>query len=503
MRQALCIFRKDVNYLRIEIAVFVLVAAAFARVNLPSIELLISLAAAYVIVRAVHADGIPGDRQFWLTRPYNRWSLLAAKLLFVVVCISLPLALAELTVALRAGFSLSEIIPPLLLSQALVFVFGALPVMALAALTSGIVSFIVIALALTLLSMSGATASEFWLSSHSKALPDPVERIGTTLFAMPVAAATLNVLYWQYKSRVTNSSRILAIAGLNVAVLLFLFVPVSFALKTQSWLSKKPDLASGITITPGRGTRGFATSVYFADRKETKAVPLTLIVNHPPNTEVRADDMTATASWEDGPVTFMRQPSINRRYEEDRQATFDVNMMVDPRQYRARRNKALTIRGSVWLTLFGDEEKIRISARTRAGGSTRDGLHCQITRVTDRGVSVPPPPGGQPEWHPSDFVTCAALFQWPRELVYAEAGEYQSDFRNTLISYAPFLIGLPLSPLEVRPSDPIGSDDVTIVTRKPLAHFRRDFVLTGVKFADFEPTFFLHAPPSPPRPPGR
>lgn len=496
--QAFLIFRKDVDYLRIEILVFLLVAAVFAWMKPPSIELLIALAAAYLVMRVVHADGIPGDRQFWITRPYNRWSLLGAKLLFVLVCISLPIAMAQLAVAMDAGFGLAETIPPLLLAQAFLFLFGALPIVALAALTSGIVSFIAVALALTLLSLGGATAFEFWLP-HIDSLPIPVEWIRWALVAIPVSAATVNILVWQYRSRATNSSRILAVAGLNIAVLLFLFVPASFALKTQSWFSKRPELASAITITAGRGN-GFAAAV-FSGAREATAVPLALMADHPANTELRADDLTAAASWGDAPVTFMRQPTINRRYDRDGEAAFDVMMMVNSRQYLARRDEPVTIRGSVWLTLFGEDEKTRISARAPQGGSTRDGLRCRVTRVTERGVSTPAPPGQEPEWRPSDFVTCAALFQWPGKLVYAEAGEYQSDFRNTLISYAPLAAGLSLSPIEVRPSDPIGSDDVTIVTRRPLAHFRRDFVLTGVKFADFDLRF--RRAPLPSRPPAR
>ena len=60
-------------------------------------------------------------------------------MLFVVVCISLPVAIAELSVGLRAGFSLAETIPPLLVSQLLLFVFGALPIVALAALDARVV----------------------------------------------------------------------------------------------------------------------------------------------------------------------------------------------------------------------------------------------------------------------------------------------------------------------------------------------------------------------------
>ena len=83
MKQALHIFRKDVDALRIEIGVFVLLALAFGwtKIHVSNDEWtdpLIVLAASFLIARAVHADALPGDRQFWLTRPYTRMSLLSA-----------------------------------------------------------------------------------------------------------------------------------------------------------------------------------------------------------------------------------------------------------------------------------------------------------------------------------------------------------------------------------------------------------------------------------------
>jgi hypothetical protein len=499
--QTLRIFRKDFDYLRIEVAVFVLLAAAFAwtKIHIRNddwSEPLLALAAAYLAARAVHTDGIPGDRQFWLTRPYSRASLIAAKLLFVLVCISLPVAIAELMIARTAGFHLSEIVPPLLLSQLVLFVFGALPIVALAALTTGIVPFILVALTLALLSIGGSSALEYWLPSYADAVPGPVQWIRSTLFAVPIAVMTVIVLRWQYRSRATNSSRILAVAGLNLAALLFVFVPAPFALRAQALLSKKPDLASRITVTPRPSTTNTVARA-FVGGQEMTGIPLELVAEHlPPNVELRADDLVVSASWPDKPVTFTRQPGINRRSQENGQAIFDVAMVMSTAQFAARRTQPVTIRVSLYMTLFGDDEKSTISLRTPAA-LAQDGLRCEATRLTDHGRSVPPPPGSETEWHPADSITCVSLFQWPRKLVYAEAGEHRADFSNTRISYAPFPASFSLSPVEARWSDPVDSDEITIVTRRPLAHFHRDFELKGVKFADFEWSRFMSAPPHP------
>jgi len=490
VKQALHILRKDFDYVRIEVAIFVLLAAAFAWMKLHVqndewSDPVLALAAAYLIARSVHADGIPGDRQFWLTRPYSRKSLLFAKLLFVAVCVSLPVALAELTVALRAGFDLKETIGPLLLSQALLFVFGALPILGLAALTTGIIPFIVIALALTLLWMGGSSAVEFWFPAYAYSIPGPVEWIRSTMFSVPIVVVTIIAIVWQYRSRATNSSRILAIAGLNVAALLFLFIPASFALQTQSWFSKKPDLASGITITARHQDRYTAALVKFAEG-EMMEVPFVIEVDHlPPNVEVRADDLVISGSLNGLEFNQLRQPGIERRSQQDDRATFEVTMIVSPRLFQSDGYVPLKLKGSLYLTLFGDDENSLVSLRARAAPAP-SGLRCTMTQMTDRARSVPPPPGAEQEWHPADSIVCRSLFQWPGKLVYAQSGEHLADFSNTRISYAPFNVGFSLTPFETRWSVPVDSDTVTLITRKPLVHFRRDFELKNVTLADFE-----------------
>jgi hypothetical protein len=54
---------------------------------------------------------------------------------------------------------------------------------------------------------------------------------------------------------------------------------------------------------------------------------------------------------------------------------------------------------------------------------------------------------------------------------------------------------LTLEPLDTRWAEAIKADQATIITKRPLAHFRREFELKGVRLADFEkmPT----APPAP------
>src|SRR3989454_8740186 len=46
---------------------------------------------AFLIVRVVQGESLVRDRQWWVTKPYEWWNLLAAKLLFIFIFISVPL----------------------------------------------------------------------------------------------------------------------------------------------------------------------------------------------------------------------------------------------------------------------------------------------------------------------------------------------------------------------------------------------------------------------------
>ena len=106
MRQALHIFTKDIRYLRYEIVLVLAIDMVFAAVHARTshglndacwAELALIAVAAFLIGRLVLAEAIPGDRQFWITRPYRWQSLLGAKLLFIVAFVNLPILLAHLS----------------------------------------------------------------------------------------------------------------------------------------------------------------------------------------------------------------------------------------------------------------------------------------------------------------------------------------------------------------------------------------------------------------------
>src|SRR3979411_1315713 len=148
MRQAIHIFKKDFRYLRYEVLwVFALVAGLiYLGVHpwMPTlvVTLLLPLAWAYVTVRAVLAEPLPGDRQFWITRPYDWRSLLMAKALFTLVVVNLPMLTADIPILAADGFRFTDYAVGLLWHQVLLTLVFVVPFAATAALTGSIVQLI-------------------------------------------------------------------------------------------------------------------------------------------------------------------------------------------------------------------------------------------------------------------------------------------------------------------------------------------------------------------------
>jgi hypothetical protein len=96
---------------------------------------LISISWWLLIVRVVHEERLVGDRQFWITRPYEWKKLIAAKALFVACFVYLPLAAAQWLLLAEAGLHPATHIGSLLYDWLLITVILILPIAAIAAVT--------------------------------------------------------------------------------------------------------------------------------------------------------------------------------------------------------------------------------------------------------------------------------------------------------------------------------------------------------------------------------
>ena len=166
MKQVLHIFAKDVRHLWGEVLLSLVITAAFAWIypthwlvaatfwagrhsqyassySPYSVEILARILMGLVpvswwllISNLVHSEKLVGDRQFWLTRPYEWKKLLAAKLLFLLVFLYLPLLIAQSYLLAVAGFSPLPLVPGLLFNFVLISGGFVLPLLALATVTS-------------------------------------------------------------------------------------------------------------------------------------------------------------------------------------------------------------------------------------------------------------------------------------------------------------------------------------------------------------------------------
>jgi len=176
MRQALHIFKKDVRHLWLELAVAITVVAAFGFTGArraswladpvtnrtaawTMVLILLPLSWWTLIARVIHGETLPGDRQFWITRPYSWKSLLGAKALFILAFINLPMFLADIAIVRAYGLHpLGAELPGLLWSQVLLTIVFVLPVAALSALTGGFVQLILAILAPCVIGLAVAIA---------------------------------------------------------------------------------------------------------------------------------------------------------------------------------------------------------------------------------------------------------------------------------------------------------------------------------------------------------
>jgi hypothetical protein len=244
------IFRKDVRYLRYEATLVWLFAGIFAAMHLRAPrtlsdivwipEVLLFVGVASIIGRLVLAEAIPGNRQFWITRPYRWKSLLGAKVLFLIAFVNLPIFLAQLSIVLIDAFPLGSVVAGLLWSQVLLFAF-LLPLVAFATLSTAKPFQLILF----------GIAAAVWGLAVSGTAAGPLSGVGwvsQSIALLALFATAVSILFIQYKTRRNGLSRGLAVGGIVVSASLFVAMPWPVALAVQSHLSKQTTLGSTIQV---------------------------------------------------------------------------------------------------------------------------------------------------------------------------------------------------------------------------------------------------------------
>jgi len=243
MSQVLHIFKKDVRHLWPEILISLALTAAFARVSFgglsnfngagsPYLPIVAGPLSALVPVgwwvltaRLIHDESLVGESQFWVTRPYQWQKLLAAKALFLVAFLHLPIFIAQIVLLAAAGFHPIAYLPGLLYNLVLLTGVLVLPIAAIATITSNFSR-----LVLTILGAVVYLALIIWALTFVHppdpfSFPNPYEgKLTFTLFFL----ISLLVIVLQYATRSTWRSRSLLLA------LPFLVIACSLAWPIQT-----------------------------------------------------------------------------------------------------------------------------------------------------------------------------------------------------------------------------------------------------------------------------
>ena len=216
---------------RIEIVGLIGILAIFLKAFLMPVSWLV------LVSRLIHDEPLVGDRQFWTSRPYHWLSLLAAKLLYLVIFLYLPFLLMQVYLLKHAGLYPTTAIPELLHNLLLLTVVIVIPIAAISAVTSSFVktllSFIAAIIYLIIL-----TISIYFIEVH-RMTPPALEPIVTGLFILLPAIA----LIYQYATRRTAISRAILIATPVVIAILLLITPATALIQRAYPVATSPKLA--------------------------------------------------------------------------------------------------------------------------------------------------------------------------------------------------------------------------------------------------------------------
>jgi ABC-type transport system involved in multi-copper enzyme maturation permease subunit len=229
------------------------------------LEIMMDLGVAVLIATVVHEDSVVGVRQDWLVRPIRRRDLVAAKLLFLLLTMQVPMLLACVIGGLANGFpfwlSLSAA-----LSQNVYFLIGfTLPIFAFVSLTGSTSEALGVAFMIVVGSIMGLnvlvlpiTGSPLGPTSNTGLAWIPL----TFRFAIYFVAA-LAILVLQYFRRATRASwRLLAA---SVATCLFsALVPWKVVFALQKAIAPAPIETKAIAVSFSPGHLQSATEASLA-----------------------------------------------------------------------------------------------------------------------------------------------------------------------------------------------------------------------------------------------
>jgi hypothetical protein len=489
MRHTLHIFKKDSRHLWKEILVVTTMIAAFAYLGARSrpvltayalpidrldaiYRLLLPLAWWYLIAAVVHEERISGDRQFWLTRPYRRGSLLAAKVLFVLVFLNLPMLLADCVILAAHGFKAWSYLPGLLVRHLLLLLVWFLPFLALATVTDNLQQFLLLLVMIPVLYFIIAIVGRlpvFGLYSHGEWIP-------ISAMIVVVVVGTFLILRIQYLHRRTTLARGIAICALPLALMVPSFFPRSTAYAAQLALSHRQAVPASVVLGLDLSRQGGQDRNDLVTDGEANTVELDFPLRAtgiPQDLDLIADHLAVKVRTPDG-------NSLNTSWRSlmfsDRNGQLWMKVHIDEAVFQKLRGTRVTVRTSAYLTLLGNSRATLIPAGAKSMEVPGIG-RCSFL------------PDNTHEW----VLFCQAPFRQPVDFCKAILGESEIRKFNEALpiggSYSPYPAELEVSPLVLTFNGVYGISrpisGALMLTATPLSHFHTDFELPDVSLKDF------------------
>jgi ABC-type transport system involved in multi-copper enzyme maturation permease subunit len=470
MRQAIHILKKDARQFRYEIAAVLLLLTKFGydevketgsiinSHDLALWQMLLPVAWTLLVVRAIQSEALPGDRQFWITRPYDRRSLLAAKMLFLLTFISLPLLLTQAFIVVVNGYELH--IGDLLWNQILLVLVFILPSAALASVTATLPQFVLGGLAfyaglfvIPVWSIMVAPYGLGMILTNFAGNLGPLDWIQVCAQTAAAPLVTLPILVLQFMRRKTTVSRIIAITGTVLGRTVPFLLPWGALLALEYRANPIPSLH--IELDRSKSLPDASSRSGSAD------LPLSM-TGLPEGTELKCDVASVVI---EGPQGVRWRSDLIPAARISRLTPSGCVVRVP-----AGWSQPVKIRASLYLTLFGNKRSTILPTTEFK------------FRVPGLGLCSFGGSGGD--------IACGSPFRWPERLVWTHDNDnLDQPFQNAL-SYSPFSTAPHIGPIETFSAKIRGWNGAAIAMEDPLVHFRYDFEADSVHLEDFPlPTF--------------
>jgi hypothetical protein len=370
MSQVFHIFIKDVRWLWVEISASLIALGLLTwtewqfctparnshwyNVAAPLVVLFLSWW--FIVVSLIQSDSLKGDRQFWVTRPYVWYKLLAAKTLFIVACLAVPLAITQIVLLKVDGAPVVTNLGEVILGTLGAMLIGILPVMAVAVITRSLPQWIACVVALIFMMIGMA-----WLDSQIPNAHIPTgSDISDTLQAIAFTCLAAFGITMQYARR-HRLVGTLAIVGAVVAVpVIMIATPYRTIIRSSFPLANPEQIPFQVAFVPPEEPVT-STPNLGNDSLVILAIPIR-ISRIPEDTVIRLDGVMVSMDLPDGRRSDSEwQPTSQHVPEEGK--SLSLNVDIDRRVYDRLRVEPIPVRLSVALTQLADRHRQRVVVR--------------------------------------------------------------------------------------------------------------------------------------------